>query len=143
VSLNHPTDLQELPDGKLLFVAWHNHKLRTYDPVTGKKFWSYDSKYPLLASALSTAGDLVFTGDPEGYFFALDAKTGKKLWSFQTGSGHRGSAVTYTVNGRQYVATPSGFGSAVGGIMPQIWPEVESFRPGVALFVFALPEEAK
>ena len=66
--------------------------LDAYDPVTGKKFWSYPSKYPLLASQLSTAGDLVFTGDPEGNFFALDAMTGKKLWSFPTGSGHRGSA---------------------------------------------------
>jgi alcohol dehydrogenase (cytochrome c) len=117
--------------------------LDAFDPVTGKKFWSYDSKYPLLASVLSTAGDLVFTGDPEGNFFALDAKSGEKLWSFQTGSGHRGSAVTYSVNGRQYIATPAGWGSAVAGLMSQLWPELEDLRPGAALFVFALPEDAR
>lgn len=114
--------------------------LDAIDPVTGQKKWSYRAKYPLLASVLSTAGDVVFTGDPEGYFFALDAKSGKKLWSVQTGSGHRGSSITYAVNGKQYLATPSGWGSAVAGLMTQLWPEAEKFRSGSTLWVFALPE---
>ena len=118
----------------------HGH-LDAYDPISGKKHWTYKSKYPLLASVLSTAGDLVFTGDPEGVFIALDARTGEKLWNFQTGSGHRGSAISYSVKGRQYIATPSGWGSAVAGLMPQLWPEVADFRSGSTLFVFALPEE--
>ena len=113
--------------------------LDAYDPVSGKKHWTYPSKYPLLASVLSTAGDLIFTGDPEGYFFALDARTGAKLWSFQTGSGHRGSAIAYAVKGKQYIATPTGWGSAVAGLLAQLWPEAEKFRAGSALFVFALP----
>jgi alcohol dehydrogenase (cytochrome c) len=117
----------------------HSH-LAAYDPVTGKKFWSYRYKYLLLASVLATAGDVIFTGDPEGYFFALDARTGERLWSFQTGSGHRGSPVTYEINGRQYIATPSGFGSALAGAMGQLWPEMENFRKGSTLFVFAVPE---
>ena len=115
--------------------------LDAYHPLTGEKFWSYSSKYPLLASVLATAGDLVFSGDAEGYFFALDGKTGEKLWSFQTGSGHRGSAISYEIKGRQYIATPSGWGSAVAGIMPQLWPESEEFRAGSTLFVFALRED--
>ena len=115
--------------------------LDAYHPVTGQKFWTYSSKYPLLASVLATAGDLIFTGDAEGDFFALDAQSGTKLWSFQTGSGHRGSSISYAVKGRQYIATPSGWGSAVAGLMPQIWPETEEFRSGSTLFVFALPEE--
>ena len=112
-----------------------------YDPVTGKKAWTYPSKYPLLASAVATAGDLVFTGDPEGNFLAFDAKTGAKLWSFQTGSGHRGSPITYSVKGKQFIATPSGWGSAVAGLMGQLWPEAEKFRGGSAVFAFALPED--
>jgi len=112
--------------------------LDAYDPISGQKKWTYPAKYPLLASVLSTAGDLIFSGDPEGNFFALDAKTGAKLWSFQTGSGHRGSAVSYSVNGKQFIATPSGWGSAVAGLMTQIWPEAEAFRGGSSLFVFAL-----
>ena len=73
--------------------------LGAYNPLTGKAVWQYKSKYPLLASVLATAGDLVFSGDPEGMFFALDARTGEKLWSVATGSGHRGSAVSYAVGG--------------------------------------------
>jgi alcohol dehydrogenase (cytochrome c) len=117
----------------------HGH-LGAYDPVTGKRSWLLKSKYPLLASVLVTAGDLVFTGDPEGNFFALDATTGQKLWNFQTGSGHRGSAVTYEAGGRQYVATPSGWGSAVAGLLSELWPEAERFRKGSALFAFSLGE---
>lgn len=117
----------------------HGH-LDAYDPVTGKKFWTYRSKYPLLASVLATAGELVFTGDPEGNFFALDGRSGEKIWNFQTGSGHRGSAITYSVKGKQYIATPSGWGSAVSGLFSQLWPETEHFPSGGTLFVFALPE---
>jgi alcohol dehydrogenase (cytochrome c) len=114
--------------------------LDAYDPVTGRKTWTYNAKYPLLASVLATAGNLVFTGDPEGFFFALDARSGKKLWEFQTGSGNRGSAVTYSVKGRQYIATPAGWGSAVAGLIAQLWPEAEQFRTGSTVVVFALPE---
>jgi len=117
----------------------HGH-LDAYDPVSGKRQWSYPSKYLLLASILATGGDLIFTGDPEGFFFALDARTGEKLWSFQTGSGHRGSAVTYMINGRQYVATPSGWGSLASSAFPDLFPETDTFRGGSTLMVFALPE---
>jgi alcohol dehydrogenase (cytochrome c) len=110
------------------------------DPVTGKRQWTYRSKYPLLASALATGSDLVFTGDPEGNFLSFDARTGEKLWSFSTGSGHRGSPITYSVGGRQYIAVPSGWGSAVSGLFPQLWPEAEDFPGGSTLFVFALSE---
>jgi alcohol dehydrogenase (cytochrome c) len=114
--------------------------LAAYDPVTGKRHWQYKHKYPLLASQLATAGGLLFTGDATGKFFALDTKTGEELWSFRTGSGHRGSAVTYSVGGRQYVATPSGWGSALAGLTTQLWPETKDFPSGSSIFVFALPE---
>ncbi len=114
--------------------------IAAYDPLTGKRQWAYNYPYYLLASVLATAGDLVFSGDPEGNFFALDARTGAKLWSFPTGAGHRGSSVSYAVNGRQYIATPSGWGSLVGRSSKSIWPEAPEFRGGSTLFVFALPE---
>ena len=120
----------------------HGH-LDALDPITGKQVWTYRSKYPLLASVLATAGDVVFTGDPEGEFFALDALSGKKLWSFPTGSGHRGSSVTYSAGGRQFVVTPSGWGSAVAGLFQQLWPEAERWRAGSTLFAFALDEAAR
>jgi len=114
-----------------------------YDAVTGERKWSAPATTWILASILATAGGLVFTGDPEGNFFALDARNGKRLWSFQTGGGHRGSPVTYAVNGRQYVAMPSGWGSLVGAAHSTFWPELLPPRSGSTLTVFALPPEVK
>ena len=122
-------------------------KLRGYvaafDPVTGKRQWVIPVTTWIVASMLATAGDVVFTGDPEGNFFALDTRTGARLWSFQTGGGHRGSAVTYAIGGRQYVATPSGWGSILGRAQGALWPQAPAPRAGSALFVFALPEEKR
>ena len=114
-----------------------------WDPIAGKRVWSVPYKYLLLASMLVTAGDLVFTGDPEGNFFALDARTGARLWSYQTGAGHRGSAVAYSVNGRQFIATPTGWQQSItGGFASRMFPE-QTFRMGSTLVVFALPQDAK
>ena len=114
-----------------------------WDPVSGKRMWSMPYKFVLLSSMLATAGDLVFTGDPEGNFFALDARTGDKLWSFQTGAGHRGSAISYSVNGRQYIAATTGWHQTiVGGAAAGLFPN-ENFRLGSTLVVFALPETSK
>ncbi len=115
--------------------------LDAWDPVTGKRIWTYSYKYFLLASLLATAGDLIFTGDPEGEFFALDARSGTKLWSFQTGAGHRGSPISYSVGGRQYIATPTGMGSVIGRIVLEVFPDLV-IRNGSALVVFALPAQS-
>ncbi len=114
--------------------------LSAYDPITGKRHWIYRSKYPLLASQLATAGDLLFTGDALGRFFALDTQTGEELWSFRTGSGHRGSPITYAVDGKQYIAVPVGWGSALAGLMTQMWPESADIPNASTLVVFALPD---
>jgi alcohol dehydrogenase (cytochrome c) len=132
---------QEAVEGRGFLGGTWSH-IDAYDAVTGKRVWSVRYKYALLASMLATAGDLVFTGDPEGFFFALDARTGIRLWSFQTGGGNRGSAVSYSVNGRQYIATPTGWGSIAGRSLGSIWPEADTFRAGSTLMVFALPEES-
>lgn len=115
--------------------------LDAYDPVTGERKWSYPYRYLLLSSVLATAGDLLFAGNPEGHFFALDTRTGNELWRYQTGAGHRGSAVTYEVDGRQFVATPTGWGSIIGGMAAGLFPGAgENWRGGSTLVVFALPE---
>ena len=144
---------QEAKEGQLLLGGGVNGTLppgRTtyghvdaWDPFTGRRVWTYPTKYPLGASMLATAGDLVFTGDPEGNFFALDALNGEKLWNFQTGAGNRGSAITYSVNGRQFIATPTGWERTIfGAFMARLFPEVE-FRAGSSIVVFALPENVK
>jgi len=58
--------------------------------------------------ALSTAGGLVFAGDSDGNFIALDAQTGRDLWHMQLGAAIYSSAVTYQQNGKQYVVIPAG-----------------------------------
>jgi len=113
-----------------------------FDPLTGKRVWSVPYKYGLMASMLATAGDLVFTGNPEGQFFALDARTGQKVWSFQTGAGHRGSSISYAINGRQFIATPIGWQQSItGGMLSSLFPGVgETWRVASTVIAFALPE---
>jgi alcohol dehydrogenase (cytochrome c) len=108
------------------------------DPVTGERRWTVNFKYPPIGSVLSTGGGLVVHGDVEGVVRAYDADTGEVLWNFRTGSGHRGGPISYSVNGKQYIAVPSGLGSLVLGLYPELWPEVADFPAGAAMFVFAL-----
>jgi alcohol dehydrogenase (cytochrome c) len=82
--------------------------LKAMDPLTGETKWDYRYYRPPWAGTLSTSGGLIFAGDEDGYFMAFDAKTGKNLWKFNTGNRLVTSAITYTVNGRQYVTMPSG-----------------------------------
>ncbi|MBF8270802.1 MAG: quinonprotein alcohol dehydrogenase [Gammaproteobacteria bacterium] len=122
----------------------HYSHLDAFDAVSGEVKWSYPYPYVLLASVLSTAGNLVFTGKPDGNYFALDASTGTELWSFQTGAGHRGSSISYSVAGRQYIATPTGWGTIVGPMTASLFPDAgKSWRTGSTLVVFALPEETE
>jgi PQQ-dependent dehydrogenase (methanol/ethanol family) len=81
---------------------------------TGKIEWQYHSDYPMLGGVLTTGGNLVFAGEFNGDFDAFNATTGQKLWHFQMGSGVTATPVTYSVNGRQYVAVAAG-GNAANG----------------------------
>ncbi|MDE2562519.1 MAG: methanol/ethanol family PQQ-dependent dehydrogenase [Sphingomonadales bacterium] len=118
----------------------HIGALRAMDPATGKIVWEYKNKAPLWGGVLTTAGDLVFTGTPEGYLKAFDAKTGQELWKFNTGSGVVGSPITWTQDGEQYVAVMSGWGGAVplwGGEVAKTFKEISQ---GGMLWVFKLPK---
>ncbi|HEV2548607.1 MAG TPA: methanol/ethanol family PQQ-dependent dehydrogenase [Stellaceae bacterium] len=86
--------------------------LKAIDPMTGKAKWEVPSDIPRWSGVLSTAGGTVFTGEMTGEFEAFDAESGKKLWSFQTGSGIEGQPVTWEQGGVQYVAVTSGYGGA-------------------------------
>jgi len=114
--------------------------LEALDVKTGEIRWHYRSKYPMPASVLTTAGGLVFTGDQEGNALAFDASNGELLWTFNTGSGHRGSPITYAVGGKQYIAVPSGRGGFLAWHQPA-FPELADATRGSTLFVFGLFEE--
>jgi alcohol dehydrogenase (cytochrome c) len=109
--------------------------VKAYDPKTGREVWSWRAEHPILASLLTTAGNLVFAGEPNGRFNAFDARTGEQLWSFQTGSGIHSNPVTYSVRGKQYIAVPTGWGGWVEGYAPEMYGAPR----GTALIVFALP----
>jgi alcohol dehydrogenase (cytochrome c) len=82
--------------------------LRALDPLTGTMKWELRHPTASWAGVLSTAGGLVFSGDNEGYLFAADARTGKDLWRYQTGSPIYAPPTTYMIDNRQYVVMPSG-----------------------------------
>ncbi|MBV9248475.1 MAG: PQQ-binding-like beta-propeller repeat protein, partial [Acetobacteraceae bacterium] len=110
------------------------------DPISGKIAWEVEYKYPPLASLLSTKGGVVFVPGADGMFDALDAKTGNKLWSHNNGIGHTGGVITYLVNGRQYVAVVTGWGSHVSNNYKTLYGEPFISMPGDngQLLVFAL-----
>lgn len=119
----------------------HIGVLRAIDPKTGKIKWEYDNKAPLWGGVLTTAGNLVFTGTPEGYLKAFDAQSGKELWKFNTGSGVVGSPVTWQdSDGTQYVAVMSGWGGAVPLWGGEVAKAVKEISQGGALWVFKLPK---
>ena len=88
------------------FIAW--------DAKTGRIVWSDPEEFSVWSGALSTAGGVVFYGTLEGYLKAVDAKTGKELYSFKTPSGIIGDVTTFEHKGKQYVAVLSGVGGWAG-----------------------------
>jgi PQQ-dependent dehydrogenase (methanol/ethanol family) len=95
--------------------------LQARDPLTGEMKWRVEYKYPVLASLLSTGGDLVFVPGADGMFDARDAKSGKLLWQSNMGTGAHGGVITYMVDGKQYVAVVTGWGSHVAGNYPGLF----------------------
>jgi alcohol dehydrogenase (cytochrome c) len=78
------------------------------NPATGDAKWRFEMVTPPTAGVLATAGGLVFTGDREGYVFALDARTGKPLWKFQAGGQVIAPPISYEAGGKQYIAVAAG-----------------------------------
>ncbi len=117
--------------------------LKAIDVTSGAIKWEVATRSPMVAGVLCTGGGLVFTGDAEGFFTAYDAQTGKALWTFQCGSGHHSGPITYSLEGRQYVAVCVGWGGWTAGFIGDGAPWLRNARRGNTLFVFALPEGEK
>ena len=131
------------------FMAW--------DPVARKKVWTIAERWPAWSGALATAGGVVFYGNLEGWFKAVDARSGALLWQFKTASGIVGQPTTFKgPDGRQYVAILSGIGGWAGGLVssdldPRDPTAAKGFgnmegdlkkqsSAGGMLYVFALPK---
>ncbi|MGX9776371.1 PQQ-dependent methanol/ethanol family dehydrogenase [Janthinobacterium aestuarii] len=112
--------------------------MRAVDPKTGKIVWEIKNNAPLWGGVMSTAGNLVFYGTPEGFLKAVDAKTGKELWKFQTGSGVVAPPVTWQDGDTQYVAVVSGWGGAVPLWGGEVAKKVNFLEQGGSVWVFKL-----
>ncbi|KAF3998674.1 pyrroloquinoline quinone-dependent dehydrogenase [Glaciimonas immobilis] len=138
LNLNQPMTYQvdgsNYPNGKLwLGGAFKNAageeqsgNVTAVNIDTGKIAWQAKTDQPMIGGALATAGNLVFAGEGNGLFKAYDAKTGKVLWQFQCGAGVNAPPVSYSVNGKQYIAVAAGGNSQM------------DFKRGNSVFVFAL-----
>jgi alcohol dehydrogenase (cytochrome c) len=107
---------------RLPFIKWGREwgygVVRALDPATGEKVWEYKMVDTSEGGILTTGSDLLFSGNREGYFFVLDAKTGKELWKRYLGLTVAASPITYTVDGVQYVTIAAGhalFSFGLGG----------------------------
>src|SRR5580658_122377 len=131
------------------FTAW--------EPVQGKAVWTIKEDLPLWSGTMTTAGGLVFYGTMDGWFKAVDAKTGELKWQFKTGSGIIGQPVAYRgPDGHEYVAILSGVGGWAGAVvagdldprdptgalgMIGVMADLKmKTAPGGTLYVFALPK---
>jgi len=112
--------------------------LRAIDPKTGKIAWEVKNSAPLWGGVMTTAGNLVFWGTPEGYLKAADAKTGKIVWQFQTGSGIVAPPVTWEQDGEQYISVVSGWGGAVPLWGGEVAKKVNFLEQGGSVWVFKL-----
>jgi alcohol dehydrogenase (cytochrome c) len=107
------------------------------DVTTGKVAGKFETKFPNLGGILATK-DLVFSGEPGGEVYALDAKTLQKLWGFNTGGGVNAPPMTFEVDGKQYVAILVGMGGAWDKWFIDATPELKTMQPGSMLYVFGL-----
>jgi alcohol dehydrogenase (cytochrome c) len=119
-------------------------RLSAYETATMKPIWTFQQRSPFLTAVLSTAGDLAFVGDFDRRFRAVDVKNGKTLWTARLGTTVQGYPISFSVDGRQYIAVTTG----LGGGSPQAKPTtllsgsvVHRPNNGQALYVFALPDD--
>ena len=134
----------------------HRGEFAAWDPVAKRKVWTITERFPVWSGALVTAGDVAFYGTMDGWFKAVDARTGDLLWRFKTESGIIGQPISYRgPDGRQYVAVLSGVGgwsgaAAISGFDPSdstgalgFFGAMRDLRDattqGGTLYVFSLP----
>ena len=116
-------------------------KVGAYDVDTMEEVWSHQQRASLHTGTISTGGDVVFVGDLDRRFKALDVSTGETLWETRLGTSVQGHPVSFAIEGKQYIAVTT----ALGGTSPRTVPgviatEISYPRWGNAIYVFSLPD---
>ena len=119
----------------------YNGALMAWDPVARKKAWEIKLPLPYNGGTMTTAGNLVFFGDITGIFHALDAKTGRPLWQINVGTGIGAGAMSFEVDGKQYVGIVVGRTVSQPAAMGDPGKQIAALTPeGGALLVFSLED---
>jgi len=106
--------------------------------VKQKAAWSFKEPLPFNGGTLATAGGLVFAGDMQGNFRAFDAHDGKVLWTKNLGSGIGAGPISFSVDGKEYIAIVVGRTAALPAFLGDIGKKMLETPEGGALFVFTL-----
>jgi alcohol dehydrogenase (cytochrome c) len=116
-------------------------RLSAYRTADMKPLWSFQQRSPFLTGVLSTAGDVAFVGDYDRRFRAVDVRTGKTLWTVRLGTTVQGYPISFSIDGRQYIAVTTGLGGGSPEDKPMTMQQnVHRPNNGQALYVFALPD---
>ena len=113
-------------------------RIEALDLVNRRTVWIVRQRALLSSSLIATAGGLVFEGDRDREFRALDDKTGRVLWSVRLGGVPNSSPITYSVGGHQFVAVATGGGGPHDSQSVGFTPEIVDASPGTTLWVFSL-----
>lgn len=110
-------------------------RLAAWDVRSMAESWVHEQRAMFLTGALTTGGGLVFIGDLDRYFKAFDVKTGELLWQTRLGAPLHGYPISYAVDGKQYIAVPTGIG-VFRAMTAVVSPEIYQPTGGEALYVF-------
>lgn len=117
-------------------------KIGAYNVDTMEEVWNHQQRASFHTGTMSTAGDLVFAGDLDRRFKALDVKTGEVVWETRLGTSVQGHPVAFAIDGKEYIAVTT----ALGGTSPRqvpalVAPEITYPQTGNAIYVFSLPDQ--
>ena len=114
-------------------------RVEAINMLTREVVWTTRNRAPVSSGALDTAGGVIFNGSIDRYFRAYDDQTGKLLWETRLSDVPSNAPISYTVNGKQYIAIGVGNGGAQATGFAALVPEIQNLDRAPAVWVFQLP----